>query len=116
MSLPAARHLNYWSLTLRARPADCHVVNAACRSVSSGIAFDGCGGGCDHRDGGSIRPIRAPINQFCACSPGEPVQALTHVLVGAVDEAARYTAQADDGSAARADVDLALRRLPLALT
>ena len=48
--------------------------------------------------------------------PPQPVRALTHVLVGAVDEAALYIAQADDGSAARADMDLVLRRLTLALT
>lgn len=48
--------------------------------------------------------------------PPQPVQALTHVLVGAVDEAALYIAQADDGQAARADMDLVLRRLTLALT
>jgi len=48
--------------------------------------------------------------------PPQPVQALTHVLVGAVDEAALYIAQAGDGSAARADMDLVLRRLTLALT
>jgi AcrR family transcriptional regulator len=47
--------------------------------------------------------------------PPQPVRALTHVLVGAVDEAALYIAQADDGSAARADMDLVLRRLTLAL-
>jgi AcrR family transcriptional regulator len=46
----------------------------------------------------------------------QPVQALTHVLVGAVDEAALYIAQADDGAAARADMDLVLRHLTLALT
>ena len=46
----------------------------------------------------------------------QPVQALTHVLVGAVDEAALYIAQAGDGAAARADMDLVLRRLTLALT
>ena len=46
----------------------------------------------------------------------QPVQALTHVLVGAVDEAALYIAQADDGATARADMDLVLRRLTLALT
>jgi AcrR family transcriptional regulator len=46
----------------------------------------------------------------------QPVQALTHVLVGAVDEAALYIAQAGDGPAARADMDLVLRRLTLALT
>ena len=48
--------------------------------------------------------------------PPQPVQALTHVLVGAVDEAALYIAQADDGAAARADMDLVLHRLTLALT
>jgi AcrR family transcriptional regulator len=48
--------------------------------------------------------------------PPQPVQALTHVLVGAVDEAALYIAQADDVSAARADMNLVLRRLTLALT
>jgi AcrR family transcriptional regulator len=46
----------------------------------------------------------------------QPVVALTHVLVGAVDEAALYIAQADDRAAARADMDLVLRRLTLALT
>ena len=45
----------------------------------------------------------------------QPVQALTHVLVGAVDEAALYIAQAGDGPAARADMDHVLRRLTLAL-
>jgi len=45
----------------------------------------------------------------------QPVQALTHVLVGAVDEAALYIAQADDAATARADMDLVLRRLTLAL-
>jgi len=45
----------------------------------------------------------------------QPVLALTHVLVGAVDEAALYIAQADDRAAARADMDLVLRRLTLAL-
>ena len=47
--------------------------------------------------------------------PPQPVQALTHVLVGAVDEAALYIAQAEDGAAARADMDLVIRRLTLAL-
>jgi len=47
--------------------------------------------------------------------PPQPVQALTHVLVGAVDEAALYIAQAQDGPAARADMDLVIRRLTLAL-
>lgn len=47
--------------------------------------------------------------------PPQPVRALTHVLVGAVDEAALYIAQADDAPAARADVELVLRRLTQAL-
>ena len=47
--------------------------------------------------------------------PPQPVQALTHVLVGAVDEAALYIAQADDPAIARADMDLVLHRLTLAL-
>ena len=47
--------------------------------------------------------------------PPQPVRALTHVLVGAVDEAALYIAQAGDGPAARADMDLVIRRLTLAL-
>jgi AcrR family transcriptional regulator len=48
--------------------------------------------------------------------PPQPVQALTHVLVGAVDEAALYIAQARDRAAARADMDLVLRRLTWALS
>ena len=47
--------------------------------------------------------------------PPQPVLALTHVLVGAVDEAALYIAQAQDEAAARADMDLVIRRLTLAL-
>jgi AcrR family transcriptional regulator len=48
--------------------------------------------------------------------PAQPVQALTHVLVGAVDEAALYIAQAEDPAAARVDMDLVLRRLTLTLS
>jgi AcrR family transcriptional regulator len=48
--------------------------------------------------------------------PPQPVQALTHVLVGAVDEAALYIAQADDMAAARADMYVVLRRLTRAVT
>lgn len=48
--------------------------------------------------------------------PAQPVQAMTHVLVGAADEAALYIAQAENPAAARADMDLVLRRLTLALT
>ena len=48
--------------------------------------------------------------------PPQPVRALTHVLVGAVDEAALYIAQADDKAAARADMDVVLHRLTIAVT
>ena len=41
----------------------------------------------------------------------QPVDPLTHVLVGAVDEAALYVALADDREQARADVGAVLRRL-----
>ncbi|HET6964162.1 MAG TPA: TetR/AcrR family transcriptional regulator [Acidimicrobiales bacterium] len=47
--------------------------------------------------------------------PPQPVLALTHVLVGAVDEAALYIAQSADRAAARADMDLVIRRLTRAL-
>jgi AcrR family transcriptional regulator len=46
----------------------------------------------------------------------QPVDALTHVLVGAVDEAALYVARADDPVRARADVDVVVRNLALSLT
>ena len=46
----------------------------------------------------------------------QPVDALTHVLVGAVDEAALYIAEAEHPAAARADMDLVIRRLTIALT
>jgi AcrR family transcriptional regulator len=48
--------------------------------------------------------------------PPQPVGALTHVLVGAADEAALYIAQARDPTVARADMDLVLRRLTRGLT
>jgi AcrR family transcriptional regulator len=48
--------------------------------------------------------------------PAQPVLALTHVLVGAVDEAALYIAQAEDPAVARADMDLVIRRLTQAFT
>ena len=47
--------------------------------------------------------------------PPQPVLALTHVLVGAVDEAALYIAQAGDGTGARADMDLVLGRIARAV-
>ena len=48
--------------------------------------------------------------------PAQPVRAVTHLLVGAVDEAALYIAQADDPTAARADMDFVIRRLTLTLS
>ena len=46
----------------------------------------------------------------------QPVEPLTHVLVGAVDEAALYIAQADDPQRARVEMAAVLRRLAIALT
>jgi hypothetical protein len=43
--------------------------------------------------------------------PDQPVDPLTHILVGAVDEAALYVALAPDRDRARADVNAVLRRL-----
>jgi AcrR family transcriptional regulator len=45
----------------------------------------------------------------------QPVDALTHVLVGAVDEAALYVALADDRAQARADTRAVLRRVAAAI-
>lgn len=45
----------------------------------------------------------------------QPVDALTHVLVGAVDEAALYIAEAEHPAAARADMDRVIHRLTSAL-
>jgi AcrR family transcriptional regulator len=46
----------------------------------------------------------------------QPVNALTHVLVGAVDEAALYIAQSEHPTAARVDMDLVIRRLTIGLS
>ncbi len=43
--------------------------------------------------------------------PQQPVSALAHVLVGALDEAALYVARADDQAAASEDMRIVLRRL-----
>jgi AcrR family transcriptional regulator len=48
--------------------------------------------------------------------PIQPIDPLTHVLVGAIDEAALYLARAADPAEARTDVNLVLRRLAAALT
>lgn len=48
--------------------------------------------------------------------PPQPVDPLTHVLVGAVDEAALYVARAPDPVSARAEVGVVLRRLAVAVT
>jgi AcrR family transcriptional regulator len=47
--------------------------------------------------------------------PAQPVAPLAHLLIGAIDEAALYVAQADDLAAARADVREAIRKLVQAL-
>ena len=41
----------------------------------------------------------------------QPVRALAHVLIGAIDEAALYVATAEDQAAARAEVGAVLDRL-----
>jgi AcrR family transcriptional regulator len=46
----------------------------------------------------------------------QPVDPLTHILVGAVDEAALYIARAQDPVAARRDIAVVLRRIALAIT
>jgi hypothetical protein len=48
--------------------------------------------------------------------PPQPVDPLTHVLVGAVDEAALYVARAANPITARADITIVLRRLATAIT
>ncbi len=48
--------------------------------------------------------------------PDQPVDPLTHVLVGAVDEAALYVARADDPAQARSDMAVVLRRVATAIT
>jgi AcrR family transcriptional regulator len=47
--------------------------------------------------------------------PNQPVDPLTHVLVGAIDEAALYLARAADPAGARRDINLVLRRLAAAV-
>ncbi len=48
--------------------------------------------------------------------PRQPVDPLTHVLVGAVDEATLYLARAADPIQARADFEAVLGRLANAIT
>jgi AcrR family transcriptional regulator len=48
--------------------------------------------------------------------PSQPVEPLTHVLVGALDEAALYVARADDQTAARAEMASVVQRLVRAVT
>ena len=63
---------------------------------------------------GSSPPSSRTASTAAPSGPARPGP--DHVLVGAVDEAALYLAQAEDPAAARADIDLVLRRLTLALT
>ncbi len=48
--------------------------------------------------------------------PAQPVEPLTHVLIGAVDEAALYVARSPDPIQARAEMDGVLRRLAAVVT
>lgn len=48
--------------------------------------------------------------------PRQPVEPLTHALIGAVNEAALYVARAPDPQTARTDMNLVLRRLAAAIT
>lgn len=48
--------------------------------------------------------------------PRQPVDPLTHVLIGAVDEAALYVARSPDPARARAEMDGVLRRLAAVIT
>ena len=43
--------------------------------------------------------------------PAQPVEPLSHVLIGALDEAALYLAQADDPARARHEVGAVIDRL-----
>ncbi len=47
--------------------------------------------------------------------PAQPIEPVAHVLIGALDEAALYIAQADDPATARAEAGAVLRRLVMAL-
>jgi AcrR family transcriptional regulator len=47
--------------------------------------------------------------------PSQPIAPLAHLLIGAIDEAALYVAQADDAAAARAEVRAVTRQLIRAL-
>ena len=48
--------------------------------------------------------------------PAQPIPALAHVLIGALDEAALYVALAADPARARAEAGEVLRRLVAAVT
>lgn len=48
--------------------------------------------------------------------PRQPIEPLTHVLIGAVDEAALYVARAPSPTLARADIAKVLRQLAEAIT
>ncbi len=48
--------------------------------------------------------------------PAQPVEAMAHVLIGAIDEAALYVALAADPARARAEAGAVLRRLVAAVT
>lgn len=65
----------------------------------------------------SVGLVRAVLDDGVRRGVIEPisVDALTHVLVGAVDEAALYIARADDPNQARADVEVVIERIATSL-
>ena len=70
---------------------------------------------CLHHSVGLIAAVLADGIARGSISP-QPVDPLTHVLVGAADEAALYVARASNPAQARADMGVVLRRLALAIT
>lgn len=70
---------------------------------------------CLHHSVGLVAALLADGIERNAIAP-QPVEPLTHVLVGAVDEAALYVALADDPAQARAEIDVVVRQLVAAVT
>ena len=70
---------------------------------------------CLHHSVGLVAALLADGIERGAIAP-QPVDPLTHVLVGAVDEAALYVARAEDPVSARADIAAVLHRLATAIT
>ena len=70
---------------------------------------------CLHHSVGLVAGLLAEGMQL-GTIPVQPVEPLTHVLVGAIDEAALYLARAADPATAREQIDAVLRRLAAAIT